>query len=931
MSKVGVPLEGFAQAAGEAAKEGIVLLKNEGKILPIKASERISVFGRCQIDFYRSGTGSGGAVNVAYTTNLLGSLREKSTVVNEKLAGIYEAWIAQNPFDNGGGGWAAEPWNQTEMPLCKEMVEEAKAESDKAVVVIGRTAGEDKDNADMPGSLRLTEEEERMLQLVTTYFDQVVVILNVSNIIDMSFMSDEVLGSRIGALLYTWQGGMEGGRAAADILLGNAVPSGKLPDTIAFEVKDYPSTPFYGDQESNCYVEDIYVGYRYFETFCPEKVMYEFGYGISYTDFEIITREAAVSDGKITLVIEVQNAGTAYAGKEVVQVYYEAPQGKLGQPARQLLAYGKTGVLAPGTSQNLEFSIDLTKMKTYDDSGLTGEKSAYVMEAGEYHIYVGNSIRKTEKVLTYVQEALEVVEKLQEAMAPTKAFQRMRPGQRKPEGTYELQYEEVPTQTISLRDRIQANLPAELPQTGNQGILLKDVREGKASLDAFISQLNKAELAILVRGEGMGHPDVTEGTASAFGSVGESLMGYGIPLACTADGPSGIRMGGDLKSTQLPIGTLLASSFNDELIEQLYVMEGQELLRNEVDLLLGPGMNIHRNPMNGRNFEYYSEDPLLTGNMASAVIRGIAAGGACATAKHFACNNQETARSLADSVVSERAAREIYLKGFEIAVKEGKAKAIMTSYNPINGHWAASNYDLNTTILRNEWGFDGIVMTDWWAKMNNVEEGGPASGQNMRDMVRSGNDVYMIVNNYGAEANSGEDDLLQSLREGTLTIGELQQSARNLCGFLMTTDSMNRPRRVATQNLELMPLREQETALLEDISETAVVIGEIRDGEVEAATVPVKMSETIYIQVKKEGSYNVLVHMMSVDFNTAQTTCELYVNDARTANITARGTEGKWITQKLIKIKLHPGIYSLRVEEVKPNLLVDGIRFEYMD
>ncbi len=268
------------------------------------------------------------------------------------------------------------------------------------------------------------------------------------------------------------------------------------------------------------------------------------------------------------------------------------------------------------------------------------------------------------------------------------------------DGSYEITYVEVPKQKISLAERIEKNLPEQyFSKLEIKGYKLRDVYDKKVSMETFIAQLTDDQLATIVRGEGMSSPWVTPGTASAFGGVSDGLFNYGIPIACTADGPSGIRMETGLKATQLPIGTLLAATWDVKLVEELYVMEGQELLSNNIDVLLGPGLNIRRSPLNGRNFEYFSEDPFITGVFAAAQTRGIMKGGSNATLKHFACNNQEKARSYVDAVVSERAVREIYLKGFEMAVKQGGANSIMTSYNPINGHWAASNYDLNTTIL----------------------------------------------------------------------------------------------------------------------------------------------------------------------------------------------------------------------------------------
>ncbi|MBO9597093.1 MAG: glycoside hydrolase family 3 protein, partial [Cohnella sp.] len=798
----GIPLEGFAEFSRKVAAEGAVLLRNEGNVLPIRQGETVSIFGRTQINYYRSGTGSGGSVNVTYTTNLLDGLRSKQNLkVNEELASIYEQWIGANPFDNGGGGWAAEPWHQKEMPLEDAVVSAARSKSDKAIVVIGRTAGEDQDNADAPGSYQLTPEEKAMLKQVAKHFDQVAVVLNVSNIIDMSWLNDADYAHPIRSVIYAWQGGMEGGNAIADVLAGEVTPSGKLTDTIAYSLADYPSTRNYGNEHKNVYEEDIYVGYRYFETFCPDKVQFEFGYGISYTTFEIKHGDAKLTgqarQQRIEIDVTVTNTGNTYAGKEVVQVYYEAPQGKLGQPAKALAGFAKTRALMPGESQSLTVSFPVNVMASYDDGGVTGHRSAYVLEAGTYRIFVGNSVKNVAAVGVnghdgYTVDAVQVVEQLQEALAPVEAFARMRPGARKADGTYEIAQEPAPTRGVSLAERIERHLPKTLKQTGDQGYKLKDVRDGKIGMETFIAQIGDEDLAAIVRGEGMSSPLVTPGTASAFGGVSDNLLGFGIPIACTADGPSGIRMDSGHKATQVPIGTLLAATWNAELVEELYVMEGKELVSNNIDALLGPGLNIRRSPLNGRNFEYFSEDPLVTGVFAAACVRGIMKGGSNATLKHFACNNQEKHRHTVNAVVSERAVREIYLKGFEIAVKEGGANSIMTAYNPINGHWTASNYDLNTTILRGEWGFKGIVMTDWWAVMNDAANGGPSDRRNTKWMVRAQNDLYMVVANYGAETNVWGDNTLEGLADGSLTRGELQRSAMNICEFIMRAPAFGR-------------------------------------------------------------------------------------------------------------------------------------------
>lgn len=919
----GVPLQGFAEFSRKAAAEGAVLLKNDGHVLPIRQGETVSVFGRTQVNYYRSGTGSGGSVNVAYTTNLLDGLRGKKSIkVNEELAAVYEKWIEQNPFDNGGGGWAAEPWHQKEMPLTDELVRQARSRSDKAIVVIGRTAGEDKDNANEPGSYLLTPDEQAMLKAVTARFEQTAVVLNVSNIIDMSWMFDEGHANPIPCVIYAWQGGMEGGNAIADVLAGEVTPSGKLTDTIAYSIDDYPSTRNYGSDSKNLYQEDIYVGYRYFETFCPDKVQYEFGYGLSYTTFNMEPGQAKLTrDGEkeyLEVAVTVTNTGSVFAGKEVVQAYYEAPQGKLGKPAKVLAAFGKTKELQPGESQSVTVRFPVDAMASYDDGGVTGHPSAYVLESGTYRLFVGSSVKMLVEVSVdgqegYAVQDLRVVEQLQEAMAPNESFTRIVPGARKNDGSYELIYAEVPKRRSSLAERIERELPRTVTQTGDQGYKLKDVQDKKVSLETFVAQFDDENLAAIVRGEGMSSPLVTPGTASAFGGVSERLQHFGVPIACTADGPSGIRMDSGHKATQVPIGTLLAATWNTELVEELYVLEGRELLSNNVDALLGPGMNIRRNPLNGRNFEYFSEDPLITGLFAAANVRGIMKGGSNATLKHFACNNQETHRHHVNAVVSERALREIYLKGFEIAVKQGGANSIMTAYNPVNGYWSASNYDLNTTILRKEWGFTGIVMTDWWATMNDPALGGKSDIKNTSAMVRSQNDLFKVVPNYGAEFNVMDDNTISSLANGSLTRGELQRSAMNICRFLMNAPVF---------------AREPET---EERAQKFAANASLAPDTVQSFSdsTQIKPSESgpVFMQVDQAGEYRLVVKLMSADTLWAQSACSVALNGEFMTTIQTNGTHGRWVQQRLAKVELEEGLYEMTLDFVKPGLQIEWIEF----
>jgi len=362
-------------------------------------------------------------------------------------------------------------------------------------------------------------------------------------------------------------------------------------------------------------------------------------------------------------------------------------------------------------------------------------------------------------------------------------------------------------------------------------------------------------------------------------------------------------------AAQVPIGTLLACTWDELLVEELFAGIGDELVQNQVDTLLGPGINIHRHPLNGRNFEYFSEDPLVSGKMAAAVVRGIGKKGVHATIKHFACNSQETGRHIVNAVVSQRALREIYLKAFEIAVREGDAHSVMTSYNPVNGFWTASAYDLNTTILRKEWGYEGIVMTDWWANINDVTEGGEGSRQRTADMVRAQNDVYMVVNNNGAEINSYGDDSVEALGNGRLTVAELQRSAVNICRFLMRTPAFGREGN-GVVNVPLI------RALGTDIQGENALDDSGRilwDTEVEAERA---------FSVKEAGDYDVIVLLMSEQTDQAQCVCRAVLNGEELATFQTNGTNGRWIRQKLLRVRLEAGGYQMKILFPKPGMVI---------
>ncbi len=744
-------INNYKKIARQIVTEGVVLLKNDNGALPLQKGCKVASFGRSQFNYYKSGTGSGGLVNAPYVVSILDAMKANEDILlNQRVLTTYENWIAEHPFDNGVG-WATEPWSQEEMPLEEAFVKEASAVSEIAVVTIARTAGEDKDNSATEGSYLLTAAEEKMLEVICRYFDKTIVLLNVGNIIDMKWVQKY----NPSAVMYVWQGGQEGGNGVLDLLMGKVSPSGKLADTISLDIQDHPSTANFGDPDNNIYAEDIYVGYRYFETFAKDKVLYPFGFGLSYTTFSM-EKLSFVWDGEqVVASVTVRNTGDK-AGKEVVQLYESAPQGKLGKAKRVLCGFAKTRELQPGESEVLSICCDKYYLASYDDSGLSGYQSAYVLEAGTYIFYAGNDVRCQMEVGSFVLGETEVVEQLTPAMSPVVAFQRMRAVET--DNGLEVSYEAAPQREYDLWARIEANRPLEIEYTGNRGYKLADVKNGKVSMEAFVAQIPGEQLAVLLRGEGMNSPKVTPGTASAFGGLSTKLQEFGIPIACCSDGPSGIRMDVGTTAFSIPSGACVACSFNEALATKLYEMVGVELRINRIDTLLGPGMNLHRNPLNGRNFEYFSEDPFLTGKLAAAQLKGLHKHKVTGTIKHFCGNNQEYRRNFVNGIVSERALRELYLKGFEIACKEGGAYSVMSTYGPVNGLWTATNYDLLTHILREEWKYEGIVMTDWWAKGN--EEGQEGTIQEVAAMVRSQNDLYMVTAD--AEENSKNDNILKN-------------------------------------------------------------------------------------------------------------------------------------------------------------------------
>ncbi len=775
--------KGMPEILRDAAAQGAVLLENNG-VLPLKKGSRVALFGRVQNDWFYTGYGSGGDVNKPYAVNLIEGVRNCDGLeLNETLAKTYESWCNENPVDHGV--WGQWPRFYPEMPLTKREVTLDKKEGDTAVVVIGRSSGEDRENALEKGSYYITNEEVDMLTAVTGEYDKVVILLNIGCIMDLTWM--EKFGEKISAVLLVWQGGMESGNAACDLLTGKVNPSGKLTATVARKYEYFPCSRDFGAKDFNNYTEDIYVGYRFFETFNKDGVKYPFGYGLSYSKFTIdgVSTEEKVDGIEITCT--VKNEGE-YEGRYTVQAYAEKTCGKLGNPTRELAAFRKTALIKKGESEKITLCVPFTAFASYDDRGVTGYQFSYVIEAGDYGIALGDNVRDAVTVYGKAYAETVVTKELKQVSAPQNDFEiitAVRNGDK-----YEIKKEKATKRQYDLKKIITEGLPKDIPLTGDKGIKLIDVKNGKNTMEEFVAQLDKKELEAITRGAYiMGSPLGVPGNAGCFAGVLPSLRAKGVPVVTTTDGPSGIRL--SACCSLIPIGTLLACSFDEELVEKVYTAVSGEMADKGSDVLLAPGINIHRSPLCGRNFEYYSEDPFLCGKIAAAAVRGIQHNNRSACPKHFACNSQEFNRAGNDSRLSERALREIYLRGFEICVKEGKPKNIMTSYNLINGVWGHYNYELCTRVLREEWGYEGNVMTDWWMRKSKSQEFPEMCDQAYR--VRAQVDLLMPGGGRVCIVKKPDGTLLKTLgkNEG-ITYGEMQRSAMNILRFAMNSSAMDR-------------------------------------------------------------------------------------------------------------------------------------------
>lgn len=775
----------------KAAGEGMVLLKNEKQCLPLKKGTKVALFGKGVIDYVKGGGGSGD-VTVAYTRSLYEGMKikekEGKVSVFHELAGFYEDDVKRQYAEGAQPGLTREP------KLPPQLMDRAKAFTDTAVIAISRFSGEGWDrkckNADIKealdpneermlllsagifekGDFYLTDAEEELVDTVKQNFSKVAVVLNVGGMVDSGWFKD---CDQISSVLIGWQGGIEGGLAMADVLCGDVNPSGKLTDTFASSLEDYPSTEgFHKSRGYVDYVEDIYVGYRYFETIpdACKKVNYPFGFGLSYTEFSIEILDTCFRQDEIHMEVKVVNTGSC-AGREVVQVYYSAPQGRLGKPAKVLAAYQKTRQLAAGESERIRLAFPVSAMASYDDLGKVCA-FAYLLEQGDYRFYVGNSVRNVRRAdFVYHVEKTIVTKQLSSKGAPYELLKRMLA-----DGTFENLPLREKTEEPGLARQDSNTLEGIVPEVRRQEryciadkeaqkketCSLLDVAEGKISLDEFVSKIPVEDLICLLGGQ----PNT--GVANTWGMG--NLLQYGIPNVMTADGPAGLRISPEcgVTTTAWPCATLLACTWDEELVAKIGQAGAREVKENNIGIWLTPAVNIHRSPLCGRNFEYYSEDPLVAGKMGAAMVRGIQSEHIGASVKHFACNNKETNRKASDSRVSERALREIYLKAFEIIVKESQPYTIMSSYNLINGVQASENKDILTGILREEWGYEGMVTTDWWT-----------CGEHYRE-AKAGNDMKM--------ATGYPERVKEAFDKGYISKEEITVCAKRILEMLLKID-----------------------------------------------------------------------------------------------------------------------------------------------
>lgn len=819
------------------AAQSMVLLKNVQNTLPLLGSPEepanVAVFGVGQIYTVKGGTGSGN-VNNLKTISFLEGLEACPTLKPDGLlARKYRTWCLGHENLCVEGFMEPKGYFNPEMPITNEEVRSFAVGNDAAIVVLTRVAGEGADMQPQEGMIYLTEGEKELMDRVTEHFEKTILVLNTAGYLEIT---DYV--PKFTAVLFMGLPGQDAG-AAADVLTGNVMPSGHLTDTWPRRYSQFPSAQDFSRQFGNgrinqvmgqtqeqvnvYYKDDIYVGYRYFDTF-GEDVLFPFGYGLGYGKTELTAYSVAATGDNITISATVENTGDVYPARQVVQAYLTCPQGMLEQPMQKLCAFQKTGLLSPGESETLELSFKLSDFASFQESSYS-----YILEKGYYDLRLGTDSRSTSLCGSIYLPGDVITAKMSDRMGHTpQDFQTLSnrdvPAYTYPGEREELNFARAHAIRLSTRDFRTVNSRYRKPYSplrrGKTELRLSDVLKENCSLSEFVASMDASDLCKLVSGIGMDFAGFPEGMEEAdnlptpfngiLGGGGMKVPGaagetadlfekYGIPPITLADGPAGIRIAQKVKNdegevermqlcTAFPVGSLLACSWDGEVLRQFGDAVATEMVEYGVELWLAPGMNIHRNPLCGRIFEYFSEDPLVTGFCAANITKGVQKHGVGVTIKHFAGNNQETQRTNSNDIVSQRALREIYLKGFEIAVKEAQPYAVMTSYNDINEMPSANNYDLTTAILRDEWGFKGLVMTDWGGGISKPALSMCAGN----DMIQPGGQD--VIDEIATALASDEKTVNRGLADYSekMTIGQLQASVMHILSVILRCSSIQR-------------------------------------------------------------------------------------------------------------------------------------------
>ena len=745
----------------QTAIEGTVLLKNDGT-LPLKKGSRVCLFGIGGGEFLTGGGGSGrvfadrditlaDGLQAAADRGDIEFFSENIPLYLAQVQAIMDQAKKDYPVNSRFLEWRRAfhmPLPETPEALYRKAVDSC----DTAIFCVTRYSSEGDSEGDRPGNkgdFYLWDEEQELLDRLYQDFEKVVVVINSCG--PVSTREYE----KAGAVLYPLYGGGMAGEAITDILLGKAYPSGHLQHTLALDMADYPSTQGFHDEMYYVnYTEDIFVGYRYFETFAPDRVAYPFGFGLGYTTFDVKTTEAALEKNTVKLTVTVKNTGD-FAGKEVVQAYLTAPQGILGKAAKVLTAFDKTRELKPGEECKLNLHFDIREFGSFDDLGKIFE-SAFILEKGSYTVSVGTNVRNAAPVLTFDLAENIICKKCHAYMAPKDLPERLCA-----DGTYEKLPAPKPIAHTIRRSRVKAQKPEQ------DFSLEKALETGR--MEEFIASLTDEDLGEFL----YGHPMMNASNTFGIGIMPryERRDLKVMPLIPTADGPMGLRIrtGRGISPTFFPCESVVSQTWNLPLAKKVGATVALEAKENNIGIWLAPALNIHRNPMCGRNFEYYSEDPLTSGLFAAWVVMGVQSQRICATIKHFCANNRENHRRLVDSRVSQRALREIYLRGFEIAIKRGKPWALMTSYNPVNGQQSSRNWEAINGVLRTDWGYEGVVMTDWRVLSNLEEE------------IHAGSDVKMPESVTSFYEHAPETcDPTELMREGKLDRGAVLLSVRRI-------------------------------------------------------------------------------------------------------------------------------------------------------